>query len=102
MNNLKKLREERNIKQLEVANYLKITYQGYSKIEANIKNARGSNLIKIANFFNVSVDYLLELTDDPIPLHRNQKKSSRLNNSIELKADEKELLVEILQKILKI
>ena len=78
MNNLKKLREDREIKQLEVAKYLGISRAGYSQIEANIKNARGSNLIKIANFFNVSVDYLLELTDEPTPLFENQDECQKI------------------------
>ncbi len=70
MNNLKKLREDRDIKQLEVANYLNITHQGYSKIERNISGANARTLVRIAEYFNVSIDYLVGLVDDPIPLNR--------------------------------
>ncbi len=78
MNNLKKLREEREIKQIEVANYLKIKQATYSRMETNIETARGNTLKKLAKFFNVSVDYLIGLIDEPEPLKRieDQKISS--------------------------
>ncbi len=70
MNNLKKLRIDREIKSLEVAKFLNIKPSTYSEMESNIENARGCNVIKIAKFFNVSVDYILGLIDDPLPLDR--------------------------------
>ena len=67
MNNLKKIRENRDIKQLEVADYLSISRQGYARIEKNITRANAQTLIKLSEFFNVSIDYLLNLIDEPVP-----------------------------------
>ncbi len=81
MNNLKKLREEKEIKQIEVANYLGVTHQTYSKIEKNIENAKAPTLVKLAKFFNVSIDYILGLIDDPISL-REEKKEEKIKTQI--------------------
>ena len=91
MNNLKKLRENRDIKQLEVSNFLGISQAGYSKIEKNIRNANAQTLIKISEFFNVSVDYLLGLIDDPLPLIRENKKVKN-ENTVVLTQEDKDSL----------
>ena len=80
MNNLKKLREEREIKQIEVANYLNVSQAGYSKLEKNIKKANAQTLIKLAKYFNISIDYILGLINEPLPLQ--QKKEEEIKVSI--------------------
>ena len=62
--NIKKLREENDVKQRELAKFLEITTATLSRYESN-KSIPGDlmMLVKIANYFNVSVDYLIGATD---------------------------------------
>ena len=50
MNNLRKLRENREIKQFEVAKYLGVSDAAYSQMESNIEKAKAPTLKKIALF----------------------------------------------------
>ena len=64
---LKELREDSDIKQLAVADLLHITRQQYSLYETG-KRTIPVNFIKIlANFYNTSSDYILEITDEINP-----------------------------------
>lgn len=66
MENLKKIRKEKNIKQIEVAKYLNITEATYSRYESGKINIAPDMLIKLSEFFNVSTDYLLGIIDIPL------------------------------------
>ena len=64
---LKELREDSDIKQFAVADLLHITRQQYSLYETG-KRTIPVNFIKIlANFYNTSSDYILEITDEIKP-----------------------------------
>lgn len=56
---LKELREQKKLKQYEVAKALDMTNATYNRYEKGQRQADYETLIKIANFFNVSIDYLL-------------------------------------------
>ena len=60
---LKMLREERNIKQNEVAAIFMINRSTYGKWENDASKPDIDTLTKLANYFNVSVDYLLGNTN---------------------------------------
>lgn len=62
---LRDLREDRDIKQREVAAYLNCSQQVYSNYELDQRDILTAILIQLANFYGVSVDYLLRLTDNP-------------------------------------
>lgn len=62
---LRDLREDRDIKQREVAAYLNCSQQVYSNYELDQRDIPTAILIHLANFYGVSVDYLLRLTDNP-------------------------------------
>jgi transcriptional regulator with XRE-family HTH domain len=74
---LKILREEKELTQEEIANHIGITKQAFSKYELNLRQPDYGTLIKLADFFNVSIDYLLCRTK--IRLMQNCNKSSRDN-----------------------
>lgn len=57
---LLELRKKNNLTQTQVANELKISQKTYSNYENNITNPDIDTLISIADFFNVSLDYLCE------------------------------------------
>jgi len=61
---LKTLREDRDLKQEDIAKYLNVDRSTVGKWENNSSKPDFEKLIKIANFFNVSTDYLLGKTDN--------------------------------------
>lgn len=60
---IRNLREDNDLKQKEIANYLRITQQQYSLYEKGIRDIPVDLLIKLAKYYNVSTDYLLNLTN---------------------------------------
>ena len=62
---IRDLREDRDIKQLELANYLHIRRNTYSDYECGKINIPIDALIKIADFYHVSLDYLVGRDDIP-------------------------------------
>ena len=62
---LKELRKEKNISQLKLALDRSMNQNTISRYETGEREADYKTLIKIADYFNVSIDYLLERTDNP-------------------------------------
>lgn len=62
---LKELRENRGISQLKLALDLNMNQNSISRYENGIRQADYKTLIALADYFNVSIDYLLERTDNP-------------------------------------
>ena len=56
---IKKLRTERNLNQAQIASYLGITQQSYSHYEQNQRELPTRHVVKIAQFYHVSSEYLL-------------------------------------------
>lgn len=63
--NLRSIREDRDIRQKEIANYLNVSQNTYSQYETGVISLTAEVLIKLANYYNVSIDYLLDQTDNP-------------------------------------
>ena len=63
---LKELRNKRNISQIKLAIDLDMNQNSISRYENGVREADYTTLIKFADYFNVSIDYLLERTDNPI------------------------------------
>ena len=70
---LKSLREDSDITQREIADYLHVKQNTYSQYENGQRQLPIEVLIKLAIFFNVSTDYLLGLTDCTKPYPRSKK-----------------------------
>ena len=64
---IRDLREDKDLNQTEVAKMLDMSQTGYSKYETGENDIPTPILIKLARFYNTSVDYLLGLTDNPTP-----------------------------------
>lgn len=62
---LKDLREDRELSQNDIANLLGTTRQQVSKWETGVQMMGVDKYVKLAEFYNVSVDYLLGLIDYP-------------------------------------
>ena len=63
--NLRGLREDRDIKQKDIAAYLNVSQNTYSQYETGVISLTAEVLIKLANYYNVSIDYLLDRTNNP-------------------------------------
>lgn len=59
------LRTDNDLRQEDVANYLKITKQAYGMYENGKRNLPIEHLIKLSEFYNVSTDFILNLTNNP-------------------------------------
>lgn len=62
---LKDLRESRRIYQKEMAEILGLSFRGYQDYETNKSEPKLKTLIAIADYFQVSIDYLVGRTDVP-------------------------------------
>ena len=64
---LKEIREEKGLKQIDVAKVLKISQVQYSRYETGMRLMPIDKLFKLAEFYNTSIDYLLYKTDERKP-----------------------------------
>ncbi len=71
VDNLRKLRKSRGLKQKEVAEALDITTATYSRYENSKFQLSQSFLFKLVKYFNVSSDYFIGITDIPYPPNEN-------------------------------
>lgn len=62
--NLKRLREEKGISQKEIAKSINCSQRAYSHYEKGDRDLPTGILIAIAKYFDVSIDYLLGLTEE--------------------------------------
>lgn len=60
--NIRNLREDNDYKQKELAEVLNVSQNTYSQYENGVIELTAENLIKLADFYDVSVDYLLGRT----------------------------------------
>ena len=60
---LRDLREDRDLRQRELAEILNVSQTTYSRYENGEFDIPSAALIKLADFYNVSVDYILGRTD---------------------------------------
>lgn len=67
---IRSLRVDNNYTQHQIAEYLGIKQNTYSQYEIGLLNYPVDVLIKLATFYNVSLDYMLGLTDEKDPYPR--------------------------------
>ena len=61
---LRELRDEKDLTQTEIAKMLGMSQTGYSKYETGENDIPTDVLIKLAKFYNTSIDYLLGQTEN--------------------------------------
>ena len=64
---IRDLREDRDLTQTAIAEILGMSQTGYSKYETGENDIPTAILIKLADFYNTSTDYLLNRTNNPKP-----------------------------------
>lgn len=62
---IRDLREDNDLTQTQVAKMLGMSQTGYSKYETGENDPPTDVLIKLANFYGTSIDYLLDQTKNP-------------------------------------
>ena len=62
---LKELRKKKGVSQLRLATELNLNQNSISRYENGEREADYQTLILFADYFNVSIDYLLERTNNP-------------------------------------
>ena len=62
---LKEIRKAKNISQLKLAMDLNTNQNTISRYENGKREPGINELVQIADYFNISIDYLLERTDNP-------------------------------------
>ena len=68
------MREDRDLKQKEIAEAIGITQRKYSYLETGVQQWTDELLVRLAAYYGTSVDYLLGLTDNPYPYCKRRSK----------------------------
>ena len=68
------MREDRDLKQKEIAEAIGITQRKYSYLETGVQQWTDELLVRLAAYYGTSVDYLLGLTDDPDLYRKSRSK----------------------------
>ncbi len=63
--NLKGIREDKDITQKDIAKILNVSQNTYSQYETGVISLTAETLIKLSNYYKVSIDYLLDRTNNP-------------------------------------
>lgn len=67
---LRDLREDKDLMQIDVAIYLNITQQQYQLYESGKREIKFHQVIELAKFYNVTIDYIAGLTNETRPLYK--------------------------------
>ena len=62
---LRDIREDRDIRQKDIAAVLNVSQNTYSQYETGVISLTAEVLVKLADYYGVSVDYLLDRTNNP-------------------------------------
>ena len=71
---MRNLREDKDLKQKDIAKMLNVAQTTYSDYENGKINMPTSILIKLAELYNTSIDYLLGMTDNTRPYERSKRR----------------------------
>lgn len=94
-NNLKKIRKSKNLLQKDVANFLNIAVSTYSYWENGTYDIDNDSLNKLADYFNISTDYILGREDDNIIHIPENLKDANISLSVDIKKLTQEEINEI-------
>lgn len=67
LNRLKEIREDKDLIQVKIAKIIGMSQNGYSQYETGTIDISTKVLKKLAKYYNVSIDYLLYMTDERKP-----------------------------------
>lgn len=70
---IRELREDKDLTQKQVGQILNMSQTGYNQYEIGKNDIPTTVLINLSTFYNVSIDYILGLTDEMKPYPRTKK-----------------------------
>ena len=70
---IRNLREDKDLTQKQLGEILNMSQTGYNQYETGKNDIPTKILIKLAEFYNTSIDYLLGITDEKAPYKRKKK-----------------------------
>lgn len=69
---IRNLREDKDLTQKQIGQLLNMSQTGYNQYEIGKNDIPTKILIELAKFYNTSIDYLLDLTDEIKPYPRKK------------------------------
>jgi transcriptional regulator with XRE-family HTH domain len=100
--NIKTIREAKNLKQIEVANYIGVDKSAYSKIEKGLRALTVDELQKMAELFTMTTDQIInysgKLPKEVVIKDKNANEQMRLIQ--ELDEDDKQTIFKLIDKML--
>ena len=105
--NLKKLRGSKKISQKQLADIVSVSQQSINKYENHSIEPDIQTLMKLADYFNTSIDYLVGYTDidhkieELTPSDLNEEKQRIISKYRQLTPDEKKSIILILENYTK-
>ncbi|MBQ3182198.1 MAG: helix-turn-helix transcriptional regulator [Clostridia bacterium] len=61
---IREIREDRDLRQKDIAKVLSVSQNTYSQYENGIIPLTAETLVKLSDYYNVSIDFLLDRTDN--------------------------------------
>lgn len=106
MNNLKKIIDEKGYSKEKVATSIGIAESTIYNYIARERTPYLNTLISLADFFNTSLDYLVDLTDNPIKvddidfINKDPELNQLMQNIMSLPKDKRELVIAYVRGLL--
>jgi transcriptional regulator with XRE-family HTH domain len=101
-NNIKHIREQKNLKQIEVANYIGVDKSAYSKIEKGVRSLAVEELQKMAQLFDMTTDQIINY-DGAIPQEITLEDKTELEQIKliqQLEEEDKQTIFKLVDKML--
>ena len=70
---IRDLRNDHGLTQKQIAKLLNVSQNTYSQYEIGVSRFPLDAVVKLADYYNVSVDYLVGLTDETVPYPRKRQ-----------------------------
>ena len=100
--NIKAIREDKNLKQIEVASHIGVDKSGYSKIEKGLRSLAVEELQKMAQLFNLTTDQIINY-DGGIPqevIIEDKTAVEQMRLIQQLEDDDKQTIFKLIDKML--
>lgn len=99
---LKSLRKQQKVNQEEIAKLLNVTTQAYSRYERGERELGYDSLIKLADYFDVSVDYLIEHESKSSKDWTDEERALGVGNHPTYLSEDEYELIELRSEIIRI
>lgn len=101
--NIKKIREDKGLRQKEVSNAIDMGYTSYNKVENGSREISVSELQRLANYYNTTIDQILNLNDNSLPqevIIEDKEAHEQLKLISDLDQDDRAIIFKMIDKML--